>query len=57
LDHDDQLHPHALLEIVRCLNDFPDTDLIYSDEDKLTMKDAASHPPSSHPSIRNDSGF
>jgi len=35
LDHDDELSPHALLEIVRLLNRNPDLDFIYSDEDKL----------------------
>jgi GT2 family glycosyltransferase len=35
LDHDDELTPDGLAEIVRALNTVPDTDLIYSDEDKL----------------------
>jgi len=35
LDHDDELHPAALLEVARCLNAYPETDLIYSDEDKI----------------------
>lgn len=35
LDHDDQLHPHALATIVGQLNKTPDLDLIYSDEDKI----------------------
>ncbi|MCX7823126.1 MAG: glycosyltransferase [Syntrophobacterales bacterium] len=35
LDHDDELSPDALLEIVRVLNDRPDLDMIYSDEDKI----------------------
>jgi hypothetical protein len=33
LDHDDELHPSALLEVVRCCS--PEADLIYSDEDKI----------------------
>src|SRR5262249_9546296 len=36
LDHDDELAPHALFEIVKRLNEEPDVDLFYTDEDKLT---------------------
>lgn len=36
-DHDDVLEPHALYECVRVLNEHPDTDVIYSDEDKMSM--------------------
>ncbi len=35
LDHDDELSADALHEIVRCLNEHPDADMIYSDEDKI----------------------
>lgn len=35
LDHDDELTPDALFEVVRVLNDRPDLDMIYSDEDKI----------------------
>jgi len=35
LDHDDELAPFALYEVVRLLNLKPDVDFIYSDEDKL----------------------
>lgn len=35
LDHDDELTPDALAEIVRWLNAHPGADVIYSDEDKL----------------------
>lgn len=35
LDHDDELYRDALLEVVRVLNARPDTDLVYSDEDKI----------------------
>lgn len=35
LDHDDELAPEALFEVVRLLNRVPDADFIYSDEDKL----------------------
>ena len=35
LDHDDQLPAHALYMVAEELAAFPDTDLIYSDEDKI----------------------
>jgi len=35
LDHDDELAPFALFEVVRAINENPDTDLFYSDEDKI----------------------
>jgi O-antigen biosynthesis protein len=37
LDHDDELRPDALAEVVRRLNDDRDLDLIYSDEDKRAL--------------------
>jgi glycosyltransferase involved in cell wall biosynthesis len=36
MDHDDTLSPYALAEVVLCLNQKPETDLVYSDEDKLS---------------------
>ena len=44
LDHDDELHPSALLEVARCLNAYPDADLIYSDEDKIDQLGVRSWP-------------
>ncbi|MDR1448080.1 MAG: glycosyltransferase family 2 protein [Candidatus Ancillula sp.] len=35
LDHDDELWPNALFEVVKLLNEHPDADLIYTDEDKI----------------------
>lgn len=35
LDHDDELTPDALYENVALLNQHPDADMIYSDEDKI----------------------
>lgn len=35
LDHDDELRPHALLEFVELIATSPDTEFVYSDEDKL----------------------
>jgi GT2 family glycosyltransferase len=36
LDHDDELAPDALYEVVKTLNEKPDVDLVYTDEDKIT---------------------
>lgn len=44
LDHDDELHAFALLEIVRYLNQYPTADLIYSDEDKIDSFGIRSQP-------------
>ncbi len=41
LDHDDVLEPDALFEVVRYLQGNPDTDLIFSDEDKITEEGLA----------------
>ncbi|VVB88189.1 Glycosyl transferase family 2 [uncultured archaeon] len=38
LDHDDEISPFALYEIVRLLNEHLDANLIYSDEDRLNEK-------------------
>ena len=38
IDHDDELAPEALDEFVAALNDRPDTDVLYSDEDKLDAR-------------------
>ena len=40
LDHDDELAPDALAEIVLHLNTHPEADVIYSDEDKLDLSGA-----------------
>jgi GT2 family glycosyltransferase len=44
LDHDDELHPGALFECVRVLNEKPQTDAIYTDEDKLDRGGAHKEP-------------
>ena len=36
MDHDDVLERNALFEVVNVLNTFPDADVIYSDEDKVS---------------------
>ena len=33
--HDDELHEHALYHVVKALNEKPETEFIYSDEDKI----------------------
>lgn len=38
LDHDDEITSDALFENVKLLQQHPDADMIYSDEDKLTMR-------------------
>jgi len=40
LDHDDELAPDALAEVVRHVNAHPEADVIYSDEDKLDLQGA-----------------
>ncbi len=44
LDHDDQLSPDALYEVVRSLQKNRDADMIYSDEDKVDLKGNRSDP-------------
>lgn len=39
LDDDDKLTPDALFEAIKCLNEHPKADLIYSDEDKISEDD------------------
>jgi GT2 family glycosyltransferase len=38
LDHDDELHPLALLEVAKAINAHPEWRLIYSDEDKIDQQ-------------------
>jgi len=44
LHHDDELHPSALLEVVRRLNRADQVDLIYSDEDRIDDVGTLSQP-------------
>lgn len=44
LDHDDCLAPEALYEVVSLLNQHPEADMIYSDEDKLNQQEQRVHP-------------
>jgi GT2 family glycosyltransferase/glycosyltransferase involved in cell wall biosynthesis/cell division protein FtsB len=38
LDHDDVLAPFALYELARAANEFPEADILYSDEDRLSAE-------------------
>ncbi|MFL6301148.1 MAG: glycosyltransferase [Terriglobales bacterium] len=44
LDHDDELNPHALFWAVKLLQGHQDSDVIYSDEDKLELDGTRSEP-------------
>ncbi|MEL7406623.1 MAG: glycosyltransferase [Cyanobacteria bacterium J06558_2] len=44
LDHDDLLAPHALARVVACMNQHPDADFIYSDEDKINEQNIHQDP-------------
>lgn len=53
-DHDDTLTPDALYEFVRVINENPDCDVIYSDEDKLDMDGGALFDPHFKPDFNID---
>ncbi|MDE0810875.1 MAG: glycosyltransferase, partial [Alphaproteobacteria bacterium] len=44
VDHDDELTPHALYMVATEINRYPDTDIIYSDEDKIDKDGKIDHP-------------
>jgi len=44
LDHDDELKPDALFEVVKLLNRQRDLDFIYTDEDKKELDGRLSSP-------------
>ncbi|ADN74654.1 glycosyl transferase family 2 [Ferrimonas balearica DSM 9799] len=44
LDHDDLLAPHALLMMVKAINDAPEAQFFYSDEDKIDEHNQRSEP-------------
>ncbi len=44
LDNDDELAINAFYEVVKVLNENPELDLIYSDEDKIDMDGNRSDP-------------
>jgi glycosyltransferase involved in cell wall biosynthesis len=53
LDHDDEFAPHALFEIAALLEAKPETDYIYSDEDKID-EDGRRHEPYFKPDFLPD---
>jgi glycosyltransferase involved in cell wall biosynthesis len=44
LDHDDELSELALYLVAETLNEFPDTDIVFSDEDKIDLEGRRSRP-------------
>ena len=44
MDNDDELSPHALYEVAAALNQNPELDLVYSDEDKIDEEGNRSDP-------------
>lgn len=53
-DHDDTLAPNALYEIVREINENPGTDVVYTDEDKVTMDGRRYYDPHFKPDFNLD---
>lgn len=53
-DHDDTLPPYALYECVKAMNEDPEYDVIYSDEDKLDMDGGALFDPHFKPDFNPD---
>jgi GT2 family glycosyltransferase len=44
LDHDDVLRPHALIRAAEYIREHPDTDVVYSDEDKILIDGSRGQP-------------
>ena len=53
-DHDDRMTPDALFECAKAINENPETDVIYSDEDKLDMDGGALFDPHFKPDFNPD---
>lgn len=53
-DHDDELVPNSLFECVRVLNDHPELEMIYSDEDKINMEGTEYFQPHFKPDFNYD---
>lgn len=53
-DHDDTIPEHALYEVAKTINEHPDCDVIYSDEDKLDMDGGALFDPHFKPDFNID---
>ena len=54
LDHDDMLAPDTLYEIVKCINQHPGADVIYTDEDKVDEKGKKYYEPHFKPDFNLD---
>ena len=54
LDHDDMLSPNALYEIVKCLNEQGMPEVIYTDEDKITIDGKEHFQPNFKPEFNLD---
>ena len=54
LDHDDLLAPNVLFECVKVLNEDPETDIIYTDEDKVDMEGKHHFDPNFKPDFNLD---
>ncbi len=53
-DHDDLLAPDALYECARCIRNHPETDVIYTDEDKISMDGKKHFDPQLKPDFNPD---
>ena len=53
-DHDDTLPEHAFYEVVKAVNEHPDCEVLYSDEDKLDMDGKALFDPHFKPDFNPD---
>lgn len=53
-DHDDFLEPDALFEIVKRINEKPDTDIVYTDEDLTDAEGVKFHSPRFKPDYNPD---
>ena len=53
-DHDDTIPEHALYEVAKAINDCPECEVIYSDEDKLDMDGGALFDPHFKPDFNPD---
>lgn len=54
LDHDDIIAPFALFEVVKAINENPQVDLMYSDEDKITENSKRRYAPFFKPDFSPD---
>ncbi|QNM10215.1 glycosyltransferase family 2 protein [Wansuia hejianensis] len=54
VDHDDELTPNALFECVKAINGRPELDILYSDEDKITLNKKSFFQPHMKPDFNLD---